>query len=58
MMHYCIKILNLDNDKLVKIIYNMQRNDANNKFSYNWAYQLKDMREFGVTELVATARYH
>lgn len=43
MMHYWIKILNLDNDKSVKIIHNMQQNDAKSNFSYNWAYQLKDI---------------
>ena len=48
MIRYWIKILRLDDTKLVKKIYCMLKNDANSGINYNglnWAYHVKILLE-------------
>lgn len=48
MIRYWIKILNMNDNALIKRIYIMLKNDANNNVTYNgsnWAYQIKSILE-------------
>ena len=48
MMKYWLKILNMSDDSLPKIICTMQKNDTANGINYvsaNWAFQIKSILE-------------
>ena len=48
MIKYWIKILISDESSILRKIYNMLKNDANNGYNYNkqnWAYQIKLLLE-------------
>ena len=48
MIKYWIKILNSDESSILRKVYNMLKNDANNGYNYNkqnWAYQIKLLLE-------------
>ena len=48
MIRYWIRIIKLNDNSTVKIVYNMLKNDANNNVNYNghnWASEIKNILE-------------